>query len=76
VLFQGLWLAAFGIVAGLVAAFALTQLMEGLLYEVGSHDPVIFLGVPATLLVVALVASVVPARRAIRVSPAIALRPR
>jgi putative ABC transport system permease protein len=76
VLGQGLVLAAAGIGAGLAGAFALTRLMQGLLYEVRPTDPVTFGGVAAGVLVIALLASVLPARRATRVSPAIALRPR
>ena len=74
VLRQGLSLAAVGIVVGLIGAFALTRLMQGLLYEVRPNDPITFVAVAAALLLVALVASFLPARRATRVSPMIALR--
>ena len=74
VLRQGLSLAAVGIVAGLIGAFALTRLMQGLLYGVGPNDPITFIAVTAAVLLVALLASVLPARRATRVSPMIALR--
>jgi predicted permease len=74
VLRQGLSLAAIGIVVGLIGAFALTRLMRGLLYEVGPNDPITFIAVPAALLIIALAASFLPARRATRVSPTIALR--
>jgi len=74
VLKQGLWLAAVGIVAGLIGAFALTRLMQGLLYEVRPTDPITFVSVAAALLLVALGASFLPARRATRVSPMTALR--
>jgi ABC-type antimicrobial peptide transport system permease subunit len=76
VLRQGLSLAAAGIVVGLIGAFALTRLMRGLLYQVGPNDPTTFAAVTAALLLVALLASFLPARRATRVSPVIALRAR
>ena len=74
ILKQGLSLATIGIVVGLVAAFGLTRLMQSLLYEVGAADPATFIIVPLALLVVALVASYFPARRATHVPPTIALR--
>jgi putative ABC transport system permease protein len=74
ILQQGLSLAAIGIVAGLVAAFGLTRVMQSLLYEVGAADPTTFIIVPLALLLVALVASYIPARRATQVPPTIALR--
>ena len=64
VLKQGLSLAAAGLVIGLLAALALTRLMQGLLYGVGPTDPVTFVTVAAILLVVALAASLLPAWRA------------
>ena len=76
VLRQGLSLAAVGIVAGLVGAFALTRLMGSLLYEVRPNDPMTFVAVAAAVLLIALLASVLPAWRAIKVSPMIALRAR
>jgi putative ABC transport system permease protein len=74
VLRQGLALAGSGIVVGLVAAFALTRVMQGLLYGVRPVDPVTFVAVPVVLIGVALVASGLPAFRATRVSPLVALR--
>lgn len=74
ILGQGLRLAAAGIVVGVVAAFGLTRLMGSLLYQVTPADPLTFAAVPAILALVALVASYLPARRATRVSPVIALR--
>jgi ABC-type antimicrobial peptide transport system permease subunit len=74
VLRQGLSLAAVGIGVGLIGAFALTRLMQSLLYEVSPNDPVTFVAVAAAVLVVGLAASFLPARRATRVSPTIAMR--
>ena len=74
VLRHGLSLAAVGIVVGLIGAFALTRLMQSLLYEVRPNDPITFVAVAAALLLIALMASFLPARRATRVSPTIALR--
>ncbi len=65
---------AIGIAVGLGAAAAVTRVLSGLLYEVGAVDPITFIFVPALLLAVALVASYLPARRAMRVDPAIAMR--
>jgi putative ABC transport system permease protein len=74
ILRQGMILSAGGIAVGLAAAFLLTRLMQSLLYQVRPADPATFVAVPLLLLAVALVASYVPARRATRVSPLIALR--
>jgi predicted permease len=73
VLKQGLSLAAAGLVIGLLGALALTRLMQGLLYEVGPNDPITFVTVAAVLLLIALAASFLPARRATTVSPMTAL---
>jgi putative ABC transport system permease protein len=74
ILRQGMTLSVAGIAIGLAAALLLTRLMQSLLYQVRPADPVTFVAVPLILLVVALVASYVPALRATRVSPLIALR--
>lgn len=74
VLGHGLALSLIGVVVGLVAAVGLTQLMTGLLYQVRPLDPLTFAAVPITLALVALVASYVPALRAMRVDPVTALR--
>jgi predicted permease len=74
VLQQALTLAGLGIAAGIVAALVLTQLMQSLLYEVRPADPLTFMAVAAALVVVALLAGALPAYRATRVSPLIALR--
>jgi putative ABC transport system permease protein len=74
VLKQGLSLAAGGIVTGMIAAFLLTRLMQSLLYEVRPSDPMTFAVVSIALVFVALLASALPAYRATRVSPLVALR--
>jgi putative ABC transport system permease protein len=71
---RGVALAAIGIAVGLAAALALSRLVRGLLYDVTATDPVTYAMVPALLLVVAVIASLVPAWRAVRVSPLVALR--
>jgi putative ABC transport system permease protein len=71
---RGVGLAALGIVMGLAAALALSRLVRGLLYDVTATDPVTYAMVPALLLMVAVVASLVPGLRAVRVSPLTALR--
>jgi putative ABC transport system permease protein len=71
---QGMILVGLGLVAGLTGAFALTRLMATLLFGVSATDPRIFAVVCAVLLVAAMAAAWIPARRAIRVDPIIALR--
>jgi ABC-type antimicrobial peptide transport system permease subunit len=63
-----------GIVAGLVFSAFTASLMASLLYGVRPHDPAVFLIVPLLLLAVATLASYLPARRATKVNPMIALR--
>jgi putative ABC transport system permease protein len=74
VLAGGLRIAVAGLALGLAGAFALTRVLSGLLYGVGSRDPVTFVLVPFALLLVALAACWIPARRAMKVDPLIALR--
>ena len=74
VLSQGARLAVAGLAAGTVAALALTRFMATLLFGVGARDPLTFAAVGLLLLVVSLVASFIPAHRATRVDPVIALR--
>jgi len=71
---QGMKLAFIGVVFGLLGAFAVTRLMKSLLFEVGTTDPLTFTLVTLLLAVVSLVACYIPARRATRVDPLIALR--
>jgi putative ABC transport system permease protein len=61
--------AAIGIAIGLPAGIALTRLLSGLLYEVSTSDPLVLVGVPALLALVAVAAALLPARRAARVDP-------
>jgi putative ABC transport system permease protein len=74
VLRQGLGLAIAGAAVGLVGALIVSHLMAGLLYGVKPTDPLTFGGVALLLMGVALLASYIPARRAIRVDPLVALR--
>ncbi|MGC1367642.1 MAG: FtsX-like permease family protein [Candidatus Acidiferrum sp.] len=74
VLREGVRLAFFGISIGLVAALAFAQLMRALLFGVNPADPTILIGVALVLGVVALAACFIPAHRATRVDPMIALR--
>src|SRR5207249_5096229 len=71
---QGMRLAAIGIAIGLAGAFAATRILSTLLYQVKAHDTLTFLGVALLLSVVALLACLIPARRASKVDPMVALR--
>ena len=70
---QGMRMALIGVVLGLIGAFALTRVLSSLLLGVGTTDFITFLGVPLLLIVVALLACYIPARRAARVDPLVAL---
>jgi len=74
ILQQGMALIGIGIVAGLVGAYLVTQLMSTLLYEVSATDLTTFVAIPLALAAVALGACYLPARRATKVDPLVALR--
>jgi predicted permease len=74
VLSQGMLTAAIGVAAGVAGSFALTRTMQSLLFGVSATDPLTFAGVALLLALVAFLASYLPARRATRVDPTVALR--
>ena len=74
VLRQGLVFAVLGVGVGLAGGFALTRLISNLLFRVSANDPVTFASVAAVIIAVAFVASYIPARRATKVDPLVALR--
>ncbi|MHB8526691.1 MAG: FtsX-like permease family protein, partial [Candidatus Acidiferrales bacterium] len=74
VLGEGARLALIGVACGVVVALALTHLMRSLLFGVSVTDPLTFIGVSLLLTLVALLACYIPARRAMRTDPMIALR--
>jgi len=71
---QGMLLTSIGIIVGMAAAFLLTRVMSSLLFGVSATDPLVFVLIPLLLFAVALVANLIPARRAIKVDPMTALR--
>jgi len=74
ILGDGAKMALIGVAVGIAASLALTQLMAKLLFGVGAYDPLTFAAVACLLILVALAASYIPARRAMRVDPTVALR--
>jgi putative ABC transport system permease protein len=74
VLRSGMMLVAIGLAIGLAGAFALTRLMTTLLFEVSPGDPITFLAVTVSIIVATILACYIPARRATRVDPLVALR--
>jgi predicted lysophospholipase L1 biosynthesis ABC-type transport system permease subunit len=74
VVVQGMSVALVGVVVGLASAFGLTRIIAGFLFGVTARDPLVFVTVPLVLSAVALVGVWLPARRAGRVNPVVALR--
>jgi predicted lysophospholipase L1 biosynthesis ABC-type transport system permease subunit len=74
VLGQGLFTAVVGVAIGIAGSFVLTRTMQSLLFGISATDPVTFAGVALLLTLVAFVASYIPARRATKVDPIVALR--
>jgi ABC-type antimicrobial peptide transport system permease subunit len=74
VLGEGARLVATGLALGLAGSIALSRLVSSMLYDVAPTDPVVYVVVLVLLSITALVASAVPARRAMRVDPLVAMR--
>jgi putative ABC transport system permease protein len=74
VLWRGVLTVAGGVLLGSAAAMGLTQFMRSLLFETSAYEPVVYLGVAGILLLAAILAGWLPARRAAKVDPMIALR--
>ena len=74
ILMEGMKFALIGVAVGLAAALALTRLMSQMIFGVGAFDPLTFAGVSLLLIVIAMAACYIPARRAMHTDPMIALR--
>lgn len=74
IVMHGLRLAGVGLLVGLIAALLLIRLLKGLLYGISPSDPLTFLAIAALLSAVAFLASYIPALRATKVDPMVALR--
>ncbi|MGH7505065.1 MAG: FtsX-like permease family protein, partial [Longimicrobiales bacterium] len=71
---EGLGLALVGVIIGLFGAWLLARVLAGLVYGVSPHDPIAFIAAPVVLLSVAALAALIPARRATRIDPMLAIR--
>ncbi len=74
ILREGLWLTGIGLAIGLVVSFLLGKVLGTMLYEVSPTDPVVFTLAPLVLLLASILAATMPARRATRIAPTVALR--
>ena len=74
VLKQGMLPVALGLILGLAGSAVLSRMLAGLLYGVSPRDPVIYFAIPIFMIIVALLANYIPARRALNVDPVTALR--
>jgi len=74
IVMQAAKLAGIGVVIGVIVALPLAPLLDSQLYGIQSFDPMTFISVPVVLLVIAALAAVVPARKAMRIDPLAALR--
>jgi predicted lysophospholipase L1 biosynthesis ABC-type transport system permease subunit len=74
VLREGMMWTGSGILVGMLAAFAVASLLGAVLFETPAHDPVTFAGVGVTMAIVALLACAIPALRAVRIDPTVAMR--
>jgi putative ABC transport system permease protein len=74
ILGQSLWIGIFGLSTGTAAAWLSAHALSSILFGIDPHDPVVFCGVPASLILVVMLASYVPARTATRIDPLVALR--
>jgi ABC-type antimicrobial peptide transport system permease subunit len=74
VIFQGMTLALVGVVIGIASAYGLSRFIASFLFGVQNHDPLVFVGIPLLLIGVILLAVWIPAMRASRVDPMVALR--